>query len=76
VYGSLIAVMMPWFVWRHKLPGLALCDLVAPSMVLGLALGLTAVCRTVVAMASQRHPVGDHFPANSLPYATSGRGTT
>ncbi|MEX1223868.1 MAG: prolipoprotein diacylglyceryl transferase family protein, partial [Pirellulales bacterium] len=41
VYGSLIAgsIALVWFVRRNKLPGLALCDLIAPSMVLGLAFG-------------------------------------
>lgn len=71
VYGSLIAVMMmlPWFVWRHKLPGLALCDLVAPSMVLGLALGrigclLNGCCYGGVSDILWAIT----FPANSLPY--------
>ncbi|MCE9556586.1 MAG: prolipoprotein diacylglyceryl transferase, partial [Planctomycetes bacterium] len=71
VYGSLIAVMimLPWFVWRHKLPGLALCDLVAPSMVLGLALGrigclLNGCCYGGVSDI----PWAITFPANSLPY--------
>jgi len=71
VYGSLIAVMimLPWFVWRHKLPGLALCDLVAPSMVLGLALGrigclLNGCCYGGVCDV----PWAITFPANSLPY--------
>jgi len=41
VYGSLIAgsIALVWFVKKNKLPGLALCDLIAPSMVLGLAFG-------------------------------------
>jgi len=41
VYGSLIAgsLALIWFVKKNKLPGLALCDLIAPSMVLGLAFG-------------------------------------
>jgi len=41
VYGSLIgvAVALVWFVRSRRLPGLALCDLIAPSMMLGLALG-------------------------------------
>jgi len=41
VYGSLIgvSVAMVWFVRSRRLPGLALCDLIAPSMMLGLALG-------------------------------------
>jgi len=71
VYGSLIAVMimLPWFIHRHKLPGLALCDLVAPSMVLGLALGrigclLNGCC--FGGATDLRWAIT--FPANSLPY--------
>jgi len=71
VYGSLIAVMimLPWFIHRHKLPGLALCDLVAPSMVLGLALGrigclLNGCCYGGVTDI----PWAITFPADSLPY--------
>lgn len=51
VYGALVAaiIIVPVFVWRNKLPGLALADLLAPSMVLGLAFGrigclLTGCC--------------------------------
>ncbi|MEX2121231.1 MAG: prolipoprotein diacylglyceryl transferase family protein [Pirellulales bacterium] len=41
VYGSAIGVgiALLLFVRRHKLPGLALADLIAPSTMLGLALG-------------------------------------
>ncbi len=41
VYGALVGGMGAFlvFVWRNHLPGLALADLIAPSMVLGLALG-------------------------------------
>lgn len=41
VYGSLIGagLAMILFVRRYKVPGLALADLIAPSMVLGLAFG-------------------------------------
>jgi phosphatidylglycerol:prolipoprotein diacylglycerol transferase len=41
VYGSLVAVgiAVAVFVRKYKLPGLALADLIAPSMALGLALG-------------------------------------
>jgi phosphatidylglycerol---prolipoprotein diacylglyceryl transferase len=41
VYGSLLAggAALAGFVWRYKIPGLALADLVAPSVVLGVAIG-------------------------------------
>lgn len=41
VYGSLIGGMLGLvgFVRRYRLPWLAVCDLIAPSLVLGLALG-------------------------------------
>jgi phosphatidylglycerol:prolipoprotein diacylglycerol transferase len=41
VYGSLIgaAAGLLAFVWKHRVPLLALCDLIAPSLMLGLAIG-------------------------------------
>ncbi len=41
VYGSLIGAALAFlvFTWRHQLPRLALADVIAPSLVLGLALG-------------------------------------
>ena len=41
VYGSLLAggAALVAFVWRYHVPGLALSDLVAPSVVLGVAIG-------------------------------------
>ncbi len=41
VYGSLLAggLALVAFVYKHRLPGLALADLIAPSVVLGMALG-------------------------------------
>ena len=41
VYGSLIGGLAAfvWFVARHQLPALALADLIAPGMALGLCLG-------------------------------------
>jgi len=51
VLGALIAVaiIVPFFAWRNKLPLLALADLLSPGMVLGLAFGrvgclLTGCC--------------------------------
>jgi phosphatidylglycerol:prolipoprotein diacylglycerol transferase len=41
VYGSLLAggAALLWFIHRHRLPGLALADLIAPGVVLGVGLG-------------------------------------
>ena len=41
MYGSLLAggAALVAFVWRYHVPGLALSDLVAPSVVLGVAIG-------------------------------------
>jgi phosphatidylglycerol:prolipoprotein diacylglycerol transferase len=41
VYGSLLAggVALMIFVYKHRLPGLALADLIAPGVVLGVGLG-------------------------------------
>ncbi len=41
VYGSLLAggAALVAFVWRYRVPGLALSDLAAPSVVLGIAIG-------------------------------------
>jgi phosphatidylglycerol:prolipoprotein diacylglycerol transferase len=41
VYGALIGVALALvaFIWKNNLPGLAFCDLIAPGMALGLALG-------------------------------------
>ena len=71
VYGALIAVliMLPIFIRRHKLPGLALCDLVAPSMVLGLALGRVGCLLNGCCYGGATDvPWAITFPANSLPY--------
>ncbi|QDU54262.1 prolipoprotein diacylglyceryl transferase [Aeoliella mucimassa] len=41
VYGALFGatVAFVWFTWRHKLPMLAMADLLAPSLLIGLSLG-------------------------------------
>ncbi|MCH8042820.1 MAG: prolipoprotein diacylglyceryl transferase [Planctomycetes bacterium] len=71
VFGALIAVsiMLAIFVRRNRLPGLALCDLIAPSMVLGLALGrigclLNGCCYGGLCEA----PWAVQFPAEAPPY--------
>ena len=76
VYGALIAaiIIVPIFVWRNKMPGLALVDLLAPSMVLGLALGrigclLTGCCFGGACEADM--PWAVTFPQLSAPYKIS-----
>ncbi len=41
VYGALLGAAVPfvWYVWRHRLPILPLCDIVVASLLLGQALG-------------------------------------
>jgi phosphatidylglycerol:prolipoprotein diacylglycerol transferase len=71
VFGALITVTITLviFVYRNRLPGLALCDLIAPSMVLGLAIGrigclLNGCCFGGVCDA----PWAVQFPKASPPY--------
>jgi phosphatidylglycerol:prolipoprotein diacylglycerol transferase len=72
VYGSLIGALAGglWFLRRHALPMLAMADLMAPSLVLGLALGrlgcfLNGCCYGGVCDASWAVT----FPNASEPYA-------
>lgn len=72
VYGSLLAAVPAgiWFCWRHRLPILKMGDVIAPSMLVGLALGrigcffngccFGGVCLTADYALS--------FPAGSPPY--------
>lgn len=71
VYGSLIGALLGglWFLRRHALPTLAVADLMAPSLVLGLALGrigclLNGCCYGGLCDAAW----GLTFPAASEPY--------
>jgi phosphatidylglycerol:prolipoprotein diacylglycerol transferase len=71
VYGSLIGALLGglWFLRRHALPTLAVADLMAPSLVLGLALGrigclLNGCCYGGLCDA----PWALTFPAESEPY--------
>jgi phosphatidylglycerol---prolipoprotein diacylglyceryl transferase len=71
VYGSLIGALLGglWFLRRHALPTLAVADLMAPSLVLGLALGrigclLNGCCYGGMCDA----PWALTFPAASEPY--------
>jgi phosphatidylglycerol:prolipoprotein diacylglycerol transferase len=72
VYGALIGATLAFglFCIRHRLPPLALADLIAPSLVAGLALGrigclLNGCCYG--GMSPQ--PWALTFPQDSLPYA-------
>lgn len=72
VYGSLIGAMLGglWFLRRHALPALALADLMAPGLLLGLALGrigcfLNGCCYGGLCDVPQ---LGVTFPPHSEPY--------
>lgn len=71
VYGSLLGALLGglWFLRRHALPTLAVADLMAPSLAVGLALGrigclLNGCCYGGLCDA----PWGLTFPAESEPY--------
>lgn len=73
VYGSVIGGLAAgfWFAHRRRLPILALADLIAPSMLVGLAIGrlgclLNGCCYGGV--CSPDWPLGLAFPAGSPPY--------
>jgi phosphatidylglycerol:prolipoprotein diacylglycerol transferase len=71
VYGSLGGGMLGLavFVWKRRLPALALCDLIAPSMVLGLALGRVGCLMNGCCFGGPCHlPWAVTFPAGSPPY--------
>jgi phosphatidylglycerol:prolipoprotein diacylglycerol transferase len=71
VYGSLIGgvVAFALFVRRHKLPALALADLVAPSLALGLAIGRIGCLLNGCCFGGYCElPWAVTFPADSPPY--------
>ena len=71
VYGSFIGGMLAfaWFVRKHKLPALAFADLLAPSMVLGLAIGRFGCLMNGCCFGSACElPWAVTFPAESPPY--------
>jgi phosphatidylglycerol:prolipoprotein diacylglycerol transferase len=71
VFGSVIGALLA-FVWvtqRRKLPTLKLADVIAPGMILGLAIGrfgclLNGCCYGGLA---EDHPCGIHFPKYTCP---------
>jgi phosphatidylglycerol---prolipoprotein diacylglyceryl transferase len=71
VYGALLGAGVAFFLftWRHKLPRLALADVVAPSLILGLAIGrigcfLNGCCWGGISNI----PWAVSFPKDSPPY--------
>lgn len=72
VYGSLIGALLGfgWFVYRHQLPGLALADMVAPALLLGLALGRIGCFLNGCCYGGPSDlPWAVQFPPASVPYA-------
>lgn len=72
VYGALLGAVPAgfWYLYSHKLPILAIADIIAPSMVVGLALGrigcfLNGCCYGGYCAAE---PIGFRFPVGSPPY--------
>ncbi|MCA9266820.1 MAG: prolipoprotein diacylglyceryl transferase, partial [Planctomycetales bacterium] len=71
VYGSLIGGLLgaAWYLRRAKLPMLAMGDLIAPSLVLGLALGRLGCLMNGCCFGGPcALPWGVTFPFNSPPY--------
>ena len=75
VYGSLIGGMagFAYFTWKHKLPALAIADLIAPCMAIGLAIGrlgclMNGCCFGGVCDTGMASRWAVEFPADSPPY--------
>ncbi len=71
VYGSLIGALAAYglFVWRHRLPALVLGDILAPSMLLGLAIGrLGCLLNGCCYGGPCEHAWAVQFPENSPAY--------
>lgn len=75
VYGSLIGAFFGfcYFMWKHKLPALAIADLIAPSMALGLAIGrigclMNGCCFGGVCEEGIASNWAVTFPVDSPPY--------
>lgn len=72
VYGSFIGATMAFaaFMWKHQLPTLALADLLAPGLMIGLTLGrlgclMNGCCWGGVC---ERSSLGIRFPQGSPPF--------
>lgn len=71
VYGAFLgaAAAVVWFVWRHKLPLLAMADLLAPSLLIGLAFGRIGCFMNGCCYGGECDlPWAVTFPRESLPY--------
>ncbi len=71
VYGSLIGATLAflWFTWRHRLPPLALADLIAPSLLAGLAFGRIGCLLNGCCYGGETSlPWAVTFPRESMPY--------
>ncbi|MEK6249675.1 MAG: prolipoprotein diacylglyceryl transferase [Planctomycetales bacterium] len=71
VYGSFIGGMLAfvWYMRRHRLPALAFADLIAPSMMLGLALGrIGCLLNGCCFGGACELPWSVTFPQDSPPY--------
>lgn len=79
VYGALLGATLAFggFAWRHRLPPLALADLIAPSLLVGLALGRIGCLLNGCCYGGETTvPWAVTFPQESLAYqdqAFSGR---
>ena len=72
VYGSFFGAVLAaiWFLYRHRLPILAIADLVTPSLMLGLALGRIGCLLNGCCFGGPctQPGLGVRFPAESPPY--------
>ncbi|MDZ4659126.1 MAG: prolipoprotein diacylglyceryl transferase [Bythopirellula sp.] len=71
IYGALLgaAVAVFWFVWRRKLPLLAMADLLAPSLLIGVAFGRIGCFLNGCCYGGECDlPWAITFPRESLPY--------
>lgn len=71
VYGALIGATLAFlvFTYRHKLPALALADLIAPSLLVGLAFGRIGCLLNGCCYGGESDlPWAVTFPRDSLPY--------
>jgi phosphatidylglycerol:prolipoprotein diacylglycerol transferase len=71
VYGAFLAAMLAvvWFVRRHGLPFLAMADFLAPSLMIGLALGRIGCLMNGCCYGGECDlPWAVTFPRDSLPY--------
>ena len=71
VYGSLIGALLAYaaFTWRHKLPPLVFGDIMAPSILLGLAIGRIGCLMNGCCYGGPcDYPWAIEFPQSSPPY--------